>query len=91
MTDKQIIIGDYFTATLTLPEKIVEYQLKACMDNQLVDKINEQNSYLERKEQKLKKIEEFRHNYCMNCEDLLNPSHSCCGCNMSILRHLIEE
>ena len=51
MTDKQIIISDYFTATLTLPEKIVEYQLKPCRDNQLVDKINEQNSYLERKEQ----------------------------------------
>lgn len=46
---------------------------------------------LKRKEQKLKKIEEFRHNYCMDCEDLLKPSHSCCSCNMSILRHLVEE
>ena len=46
---------------------------------------------LKRKEQKLEKIKEFRHNYCMNCEDLLNPSHSCQGCNMVALKHLIEE
>ena len=56
MTEKQIIISDYFTATLTLPEKIVEYQLKPCRDNQLVDKINEQNSYLKRKDETLNQI-----------------------------------
>ena len=53
----------------------------------IANKLEEQ---LKRKEQKLKKIAEFRHNYCMNCEDLLKPSHSCKGCNMVELKRLIE-
>lgn len=46
---------------------------------------------LKRKEKKLEKIKQFRHDYCMNCEDLLKSSHSCKGCNMVELKHLIEE
>lgn len=46
---------------------------------------------LKRAEQKLEKIKQFRHDYCMNCEDLLKSSHSCKSCNMVELKHLIEE
>lgn len=51
----------------------------------------EKNAEIERLKEKLKKIKEYRHNYCMNCEDLLKPSHSCKGCNMVTLKRVIED
>ena len=66
--------------------------------SQMIMRVAELSMKLQVKEQeceelkdRLKKIAEFRQDYCMNCEDLLKPTHSCCGCNMSILRHLVEE
>ena len=58
---------------------------------ELEDQLQAKEQECEELKYRLKKIAEFRHDYCMNCEDLLKPTHSCCGCNMSILRHLIEE
>ena len=88
MTDKQIIIEDcpYF-----IGGNCQEYLDGVCENHKCDLKIiRELEQQLKAKEQKLKKIEEFRHNYCMNCEDLLKPSHSCKGCNMVELKHLIE-
>lgn len=56
----------------------------------LVVEVNKKSEECERLEGRLKKIAEFRHNYCMNCEDLLKPSHSCKGCNMVALKQVIE-
>ena len=58
---------------------------------ELEEKLLRKEQECERLKNKLKKITEWRHNYCMNCEDLLKPSHSCKGCYMTTLRALIEE
>ena len=90
MTDKQIIIDgvDVSGCEFYWQEKAL------CNNGNLVSDCQENKDCLykkyKRKEQKLKNIEEFRHNYCMNCEDLLNPSHSCKGCNMVELKRIIE-
>lgn len=41
--------------------------------------------------QALEEIRDFSHNHCMNCEDLLNPSHSCEGCSFAELKAKIDE
>ena len=53
-------------------------------------KYKQKEQECERLEDKLKKIAEFRHSYCMDCEDLLKPSYSCKGCNMVALKRIIE-
>lgn len=79
----------------TLKKKTEDYNKLAvnydAYEHMAKTQFNKKEQECEKLEYRLKNIEEFRHDYCMNCEDLLKPTHSCCGCNMSILRHLIEE
>ena len=65
--------------------------INGSVDKIITDYAKHKEQECEESKYRLKKIAEFRQDYCMNCEDLLKPSHSCCGCNMSILRHLVEE
>ena len=83
MVNKKLINGLKY-------EKLSEEQLYDLSSWELVDIILAYRKDYKAKEQKLKKIEEFSHNYCMNGEDLLKPSHSCKGCNMVELKYLIE-
>ena len=91
MTDKQIIIDGVPVQDCCYFDYENDGYEDSCYIHQ--NECSAQNCYykqLKRKEQKLKKIEEFRHNYCMNCEDLLKSSHSCKGCNMVELKRIIE-
>lgn len=94
MTDKQIIIdGVDVNKCIYFAKREDGFKCEKFYNENCFCEIRTDCYYkqLQRAEQKLEKIKQFRHDYCMNCEDLLKPSHSCCGCNMSILRHLIEE
>lgn len=60
---------------------------KSTLCNEL-DQLKEQNEQLTNK---LKSIIEWRHKYCINCEDLLKPYKSCEGCYMAELKRIVEE
>ena len=91
MTDKHIIDGVDVSGCKNFYAKTKDCVQEDTIDTPCVDYTNCYYKQLKRKEQQLKKIEEFRHNYCMNCEDLLKPSHSCKGCNMVELKRIIES
>ena len=51
MTDKQIIIDDYFRKIVDINGKIVDYEIKNSDVSKMVQKIEKYNSYIEAKEQ----------------------------------------
>lgn len=61
MTDKQIIIDDYFRKIVDINGEIVDYEIKNSDVSKLVQKIEKYNSYIEHKEQE--------------CEELKNELH----------------
>lgn len=75
MTDKQIIIDNYFRKIVDINGEIVDYEIKNSEVLKLVQKIEKYNSYIELKEQECKEFKKQLERKEENYQKLLSKSN----------------